>query len=270
MDPTQFPANGAVAQPSYADPGQGTPAESQVAGDNQGQPGAADASATPPPPTDSIDYRAALEALVPRYQQYEQAFGELRQMMAAAQQQQAETEFRTAAQQRIDRAYQIAETMPPEDAFRYIRQVEDQERAGLHQTIQQVRQQAQVQTYQVAAQISAPLYAIELGKRYSLPPDMVDRLQTIGDPRQMDGYLPALRAELSQRQQSDQKYQALLTQIDQLQRSQQANALDASGAHNPGNPGAPTITTPSGTFEAGSRDHLLSKLPPGFFGGGSQ
>lgn len=285
MDQTQFAANDAVAQPVVADSAQGIPAESQVTGGVSGEsptpPDAAAASATPQtqaPPADAVDYRAIVEQMAPRYQQYEQAFTELRGMMAQAEQQRQEQEARTAAQQRIDRAYQLAETMPPEDGYRHIRQSEDMERANLLNQINAIRQQAQQQTWQVASVFAAPLYADELGRQHNLPPDMIQRLKMIGDPRQMDSYVPAMKAELAQRHQQDAKYQSLLTQLDQLQRTQQANAAQATGAHTVGNGGAPVIGNlpggvPPGGFQAGDaggRELLLSKLPPGFFGGGGQ
>ena len=74
-----------------------------------------------------MDQRGADESLVRRQvlelalNQYEQAFGELRQMMAMASQERQERAAVEEAQGRLDRVYQLAETMPPEDALRYIR-----------------------------------------------------------------------------------------------------------------------------------------------------
>jgi hypothetical protein len=276
MDPTQFSQDGAVTQPTFADPSQGglaqANADPQVTGDAAGlqdQSGAPVASETPQSPAEpQVDYLGLWNQAAPRLQQYEQAFGQLQSMMAQAQQQAEEQAARTEAQSRIDRIYQLAETMPPEDSLRFIRQSEDQERANLFHQINTIRQRSEQEKWQVASQIAAPLYAVELGKQHQLPQDMIDRLQMM-PPQQMDAYVPVLKAELAQRTKQQAEYQALLSQMNQLKLSQQANAMAATGAHNGGTGGAPLVTNAAGTFEAGSRDHLLSKLPPGFFGGGN-
>lgn len=254
-----FPES-AVAAPSAADSVAQPSTEGQVAADQGGAeqtPLAPDATATPQTPAEP-DYRAFAEQAAPRLQQYEQAFGELRQMMAAAQAEQAEQQARTASQQRIDRVYQVAETMPPEDALRYIRQSEDQERAGLHGAINQIRQQGQQQAWQMAAQVAAPLYAIDLAERAGLPQEYAKRLQAVGDPRQMDAILPHFQAEYRNRMSADQQIKLLASQIDQLQRSQQAGAIAGSGAHTGGGTGVPTGTNGAAAVHDGSTQDLLA------------
>lgn len=257
MDRTQFDQNGALVQPSIADQAPGIQADSQEFVNqeivDQTTP-APDASTSPPP---APDPRIQLwEQNAPKLQQYEQAFNELRQHLAQAQQQQAESEARTAVQQRLDRAKQLFDTMPPEDGGRFLAQSYEQEMASLYGEIQRERQRAQQQVYQVAAQLSAPVYAEEVGRQHNLPADMVQRLRLM-DPRLMDAQVPMLKAELAQRQEQDRKHQALLAQIDQLQRSQQAQAIADGGAHTVGNGGSPSFTSPDGTTRDGSNAHLM-------------
>jgi hypothetical protein len=255
----QFFPDGAVATPPAAEPVGQPSTEGQVAGDQVAtQATAPDATAPPQLPADTTDYKALWESNAPKINQYEQAFGELRQLMAAAQQEQSERQLRTESQQRIDRVYQVAETMPPEDALRYIRQSEDQERASLHGAINQVRQQGQTQAWQMAAAVAAPLYADDLAQQAGLPREYAQRLRAVGDPRQMDAMLPHLRAEHAQRQEMDRKYQTLVQQFDQLQRSTQAGGLAATGAHTGGGTGVPTGTNGAAAVHDGSTQDLLS------------
>lgn len=260
----QFLPPDAGSAPVAADTTAGIPAESQGVvdpqqGAEQAQTGAPTETSQPSQtqPVDTTDYRALYEQAAPRMQQYEQAMGELRQLAAQAQQDQQEHQARTASQQRIDRIYQVAETMPPEDMARYIRQSEEQERAGLYGQIQQIRQQAQQREYQVAATFAAPLYAQHLAQTNGLPPEAAQRLAMM-PPQQMDAYVPALRAEYAQRAQMAQEHQQLLAQIDQLQRGQMANNVSQTGAHTGGGTGVPTGTNGAAAIEKGSNAHLLS------------
>lgn len=258
----QFVPGDAASAPAAA---QGTVgSEPQVTpGQDGSAPSAPAAAEAPPrqsqPPVDTTDYRAIVQQMAPRVQQYEQAFGELRQMVAAAQQQQQEQAAQTAAQARLDSIYRLAETMPPEDAIKFIRQSEDTERANYHRQINEIRQQAQMQVYQTAATFAAPMYADHLGQQHQLPAEYVQRLRML-PPQQMDAYVPVLQAEYAKDLARQRDHQALLAQLDQLQRSQQADAMATSGAHTGGDTGVPTGTSGAAAVQDGSTTGLL-KVP---------
>lgn len=219
---------------------------------------------TPPsspsqPPSNGVDYEAAFNALAPRYQQYEQAFNELRQLQEAAQRQAAEQQIRQAAQSRIDMAYQMARDMEPEQALDYVRRVEDQERAGAYAQIQSIQQQAQRQVYEAVSHVAAPLYAQNLARQMGLPQEYAERLAMI-PPQQMDTYAPVLKREYDNAQAQDRRYQELLQRFDQLQRSQQAAAINQSGIGNVSSTTGVPVSREAGEFVPGSREQLMSKI----------
>lgn len=257
MDPVAFTSSGAVAPPSadqpaqISDPSLGAGIPSGFPDPTQTAPVAASPDAAALPPLGSTpsptapaasppepDYRSLYQQSEQQRQQTEQEAQQLRafqqqfqQALAQAETQAQEQERAQAAQSRIDQAQQVAASLAPEDGMAYLRRVYDAELGRERQEKVQIAQQAQVQQQQVIERLTAPLYAQHLARTHGLPAEYADRLATLQDGRQMDAYLPVIKAEHAKAEQAQRERQDLLTQLDQLRRSMQAGQLANSGAH---------------------------------------
>ncbi len=240
--------------------GEATPAPVATAPDTAAPPSSPASAGTPtttPGPAEP-DYRALYEQIAPEFQQQKQAFSQIQQLMALAQQQAAEEEASRAVQSRVEEAQRFAANLAPEDALAYMRRVTDAELARERQEKAAIAQSMQAQQQQLIERVTAPLYAQHLAETHNLPPEYAKRLAMIPDGRQMDAYLPLLKAEATKAAQDAKERADLLAQLDQLRRSVQAGQLAQNGAHVPGGVGVSPIAGQGGSVEAGSTAHLMS------------
>lgn len=265
MDPVDF-ASGAVAPPPAAVPegqpagfqtdGQPTAPPVQPAVDPSQAPGAAvsppfggvpGTPAQPTAPTGNplgappTDYRALYETQQSELQQARQFQQQFQQALATAQAQAAEEERSRQAQSRIDQAQQVASSLSPEDGFAYLRRVYDAELVRERQEKQQIAQSAQSQLQQVVERLSLPQYARHLAQQHGLTPEYEQMLAMLPDGRQMDAYVPVLKAQAAKAEQDRRERQDLQNKFDQMMRSMQAGQLANSGAHVAGGGGTAPV-----------------------------
>lgn len=250
---TTAPLPDAAPPPTAAVPFPG-----QGAGEPPGPQGAPDAAvapstdAGPPTPETAVDWEAAARHEQAARIQAEQQNEQVRQMLQQAALEAQEHQARQASEDRRAQMYQMAQGMDAHSAAEFIRRFEDQERAALHQTVQSVRQQAQQQTYAVAARIAAPLYAQDLARQHGLPPEYAEELAQM-PPEYMDRMLPSIKQRAA-------RDQAIRAELQNLKRDQQAAQMQATGAYTVGGgtgiPATASSRVTPGSPDYDSKEHL--------------
>lgn len=220
-------------------------------------------ASTPPPapaPVSEAEHRAALAEA----QKFRQLSTEIQQLSV-------DTQRRQAAFQEEQRLAQIREnvrlqasTMAPEDAIAFM----DRQAGELinAQRAQRQYEQAQLQQnfHQTIAAATAPNYAHHLAQTNQLGDEYERRLASMGNPYDMDRYLPVIVREAQAAKVQEANYNRVLSELDQLRRSTQANSLAASGAHSVGGAGASASRETGNQPVAGTSDHLRQLLGDNF------
>lgn len=255
--PTAYPTPG---YPPSAFPGQIASPPSTAPTDLAAPQGQTGLTAAPFDPHEVAQARAkavAFDQMAPQVQKYEQAFEALQDLANKAQQKQAEQAMVEGRQGRIDQYYQMASMMAPEDAFTYLRRMEDVERGNADQAVRAAVEMGQQRMMEAVTSVAGPLFAQDLAKQSGLPAEYAERLAMF-HPREMENYVPVLQREWAEKQQTNAQLQWMWSQLDQMNRAQQAGFYAQSGAHTVGTGNPVPAAGLAMPFEPGSREHLLS------------
>lgn len=216
MDPNTFGQPNASA-PALADAHQ--PVHNAV---NPAQDAYTPGAAVEPNQEQPIDYEERARQLEAEKQQIEQQAAQMastlqnvrmwaEQQQAMQQQQQREQQFQQREQSILDRA----DTMPSEDARRYIaeemRKLRDEDARVYGQQLEQTKRA-----------LARPLYIDNLVKQNGLSEEDRQTLLALENPDDAARMAPYLKAQ-------KQQYSTLQQQIDQLSRTQQANQIQGTG-----------------------------------------
>ncbi len=251
----------AAAEPVVSPQGQSPAVEptgaAPVAATSPSSPTAPVTTPVAAPPSPSISEQEFAESRR-KAEQFDQLVNELRSLENQKRTQEAEQRRSQEVQSRLEMAFTTAQNLAPEDSMSYLRRVVENEVAQLHQERQRVAQEVQAQYMAAMEQMSAPVYAAKLAGDHKLPPEYAQRLMMI-PPREMDRYVPILKAEAEAAAKAQREYQAVLDQLEQLRRSQQAGEIASTGAHTVSEG---SMTPPGGgsgsSLPKGTIEHLLS------------
>lgn len=199
------------------------------------------------------EHRRLLEA----DQRNQQIVSELQQLAAANQAEQARQKRDSETKTRLDAARVTASAMTPEDAFNYMQRAAEGELVRVQQELERERQAERAQMMLAFENISAPMYARELAQKHGLSSSYEQQLAAL-PVRQMDSYVPSLKAAQERDKSLEQKYAEVVNQLDQLRRTGQANVLGTNGVHTPAPLGGPAPSSDANGAAPGSIEQLLS------------
>jgi hypothetical protein len=242
------------------------PSRTQAVPEQQGPDSAEQPQAQPQPQAPQqpqIDPRQ-LQMMQQKAQQLDQLQATIQEQYRLQQMRDQENQARTQFTSQREQIYRTAQSLPPEDAFAYVRQHEDQITANMLGTITQIRQQAEQEKYQAVAQVAAPLYGQQLAAQIGLPPgsEYAQRLQML-PPHLMDQYAPVIKREYDAAVAQQQQYAELQARLDQYERSQDANQMANSGVHQLSGAGGTPINDGANAQELdrASLDYLATLIP---------
>ena len=237
------------------------PEQPQVHNDvNQHQPVTAPVAAGEPESEEQIDYVARARELEAEKQRIEQENAQMattlqnvrmwaEQQAAAEEQSKRQAQIQSREQAILDRA----DTMPSEDARRYIaeeyRKLRDED-----------AQQWQGQLEQTKRTLARPLYIDNLVKQHGLTDEERQTLLGLENPDDAARMAPYLKAQR-------QQYSTLQQQIDQLSRTQQANQIQATGIGLVGGQNGPQGNVPLPTNPDEKAAAIYAQLKSGTYQG---
>lgn len=203
-------------------------AENQMQGHNDVPPVQSDfapETADAPEQEPQVDYAARAQELERQNAQLQTTLGNVRtwaeQRMAQEEQQRAQQEYQSREQAILDRA----DTMPSDDARRYIAE-------EMRKLRDETANHWQAQLEQTKRTLAKPMYVDNIVRQFGLTEEERQTLLSLENPDDAMRMAPYLKAQRDQ-------YGTLQKQIDQLSRSQQAQQIQGTGIGTVGGQNAP-------------------------------
>lgn len=255
MERNQYEQNPNAPVPASADSPQ--PVYNEV---NQGVQGYAPGAATEPVQDEQVDYAARAQQLEAEKQRIEQENAQMQatlqnvrmwaeQQAAQQEQQQRQAQIQSREQEILNRA----DTMPSDDARKYIaeemRKLRDEDANQFRSQLEQTKRT-----------LARPLYIDNLVKSHGLSDEDRQTLLGLENPDDAARMAPYLKAQ-------KQQYSTLQQQIDQLSRSQQAQQLQGTGVGLVGGVNGPTgnVALPTNPDEKAA--YVYAQLKSGTYRG---